>query len=151
MAITYSATSLKRLEGVHPDLRRVFMRYAKDAAPEDDIIIIQGTRTKEEMWVNYGKGRTVAQCAAKGVPAKYAKPTEPKVTWLNDPLMSNHRIHSDGFGHAVDAAPYPIDWNNLARFRRMVVGIKAAAKAEGVAIVSGADWTKPDLPHTELA
>lgn len=151
MAITLGTRSLSRLEGVHPDLVRVFKRAALIALPEQDFTILEGVRSKEQMWVNYGKGRTVAQCAAKGVPAQYAKPKEAKVTWLNNPLMSNHRKHADGYGHAVDAAPYPIDWNDIPRFREMVKVIKSAAAQEGVKIVCGADWAKADLVHFELA
>jgi hypothetical protein len=73
-----------------------------------------------------------------------------KVTWLNNPLLSNHREHADGFGHAVDLAPFPIDWKDIDRFRRLTNLIKQAANMEGVGIVCGADWTTPDYPHVEL-
>ena len=33
-------------------------------------------------------GRTVAQCTAKGIPAKYAQPKLNKMTWLNNPFSS---------------------------------------------------------------
>jgi peptidoglycan L-alanyl-D-glutamate endopeptidase CwlK len=151
MSITLGARSLARMEGVHPDLVRVFKTAAKMATKEEDFTILEGVRSKEQMWINYGKGRTVAQCAAKGVPAKYSEPSAAKVTWLNNPLMSNHRAHADGFSHAIDAAPYPIDWKDIGRFKKMVALIKRAAAAEGVAISCGADWAKADFPHVELA
>lgn len=160
MAIILGKRSLSRLDGVHPDLVRVIKRAAAMATPEDDFTILEGVRTVEQMYVNYGKGRTVQQCQAKGVPAKYARPTEAKVTWLSNPLMSNHRRLADGYGRAVDAAPYPIDWNNLARFERMALLILRAAAAEGVAVRWGADWDRDgkfrergetDSPHFELA
>lgn len=102
-----------------------------------DFVVIQGVRTKAQMWENYGKGRTAAQCLAKGVPAQYAKPTLPKVTWLANPLMSNHRVHADGFGHAVDIVPFPVDWNSERKFNDIAAAMKRAAHLEGVKIVWG--------------
>lgn len=73
------------------------------------------------------------------------------MTWLANPFNSNHRKMEDGFGHAVDLAPYPIDWNNLARFKALASLMKSAAHQEGVSIAAGADWAKADFPHFELA
>lgn len=150
MSITLGARSLSRLAGVHPALVRVVKRAAELAHPAEDFTVIEGVRSKQQMWANYGKGRTVAECRSKGVPASYAQPKERKVTWLNDPLMSNHRLHPDGYGHAVDLAPYPIDWNDFDRFRDLVALMKKAAIHEGVRMRCGADFSTPDLPHFEL-
>lgn len=144
--------SLARLQGVHPDLVRVVKRAALLATPQQDFTVLEGVRTREQMCINWGKGRTVAQCIAKGVPGSYAQPSVAKVTWLNNPFSSNHAAKADGYGHAVDLAPYPIDWNDLARFKAMGALIKAAAHQEGVAVVYGGDWVKSkDWPHVELA
>jgi len=160
MAITLGQRSLARLDGVHPDLLRVVKRAAAMADARDDFTVLDGTvRTREQAWANWGKGRTAAQCAAKGVPIGYAKPGEAKVTWLANPLSSKHVPKADGFSHAVDLAPFPIDWTDLARFDRLAALMIAAAKAEKVAIRWGADWDrdgKPrergetDSPHFEL-
>lgn len=150
--ITLGTRSLNNLRGVHPDLVRVIKRAASIATPAQDFTVIEGVRTREQMCVNYGKGRTAAQCVAKGVPAQYANPTLAKVTWLNNPFASNHGVKADGYGHACDIMPYPIDWNDVKRIMALVALMKDAAKAEGVAIVCGADWdTSPDLDHFELA
>lgn len=160
MGIVLGSRSLSRLVGVHPDLVRVFKRAAAMAKPEEDFTILEGVRTVEQMYINYGKGRTAKQLTAKGVPAKYAAPKEAKVTWLNNPLMSNHRKMPDGFGRAIDAAPYPIDWNDIGRFERLALLIFRAAAAEGVKVRWGADWDndgnfrergETDSPHFELA
>ncbi len=148
--ITLGTRSLDRLQGVHPDLIRVVKRAAAMADPADDFTVLQGVRSREEMAQNYGKGRTAAECVAKGVPAKYSEPSKAKVTWLADPYKSPHRVHADGLGHAVDLAPFPIDWNDFARFKRVMALMKHAAAAEGVAIECGGDWSKPDLPHFQL-
>lgn len=144
--IVLSSKSLEKLTGVHQDLVRVVIRAAKIADKADDFTIIEGVRSKERMWENWGKGRTVEQCKARGVPIQYAKPSLAKVTWLNNPLMSNHRKREDGFGRAVDCAPFPIDWTDLGRFKRMRELFKRAADLEevGIRFIDG-DW-----PHIEL-
>jgi peptidoglycan L-alanyl-D-glutamate endopeptidase CwlK len=159
MAITLGRLSLSRLEGVHPDLVRVVKRAAIMAEKRDDFSVLEGVRTREQCYTNWGKGRTAAQCKAASVPVDFAKPREAKVTWLANPLSSKHFPRGDGYSHAVDLAPFPLDWNDLARFDRIAVLMFAAAKAEGVAIRWGADWDrdgKPrergetDSPHFEL-
>lgn len=146
MTIILGARSLSRLEGVHPDLVRVVKRAALLATPEQDFTVLQGLRTREECCVNYGKGRTAAECIAKGVPASYAQPHELKVTWLADPFKSKHVD-----GKAVDLAPWPIDWHDMGRFKALATLMRSAAHQEGVAIVCGIDWVKsPDPGHFEL-
>ena len=159
MAIKFSKTSLERLKGVHPDLLKVVYKAAELATKEEDFMVLEGVRSKEQMMINYGKGRTAAQLAAKGIPAKYAKPGVAKVTWLNDPFNSNHRINSDGYGHAVDLAPYPLDWNDSKRFTKLAELMFRAEKATGINIRWGRDWNEngryeekgeTDGPHFEL-
>ena len=146
---TLSQRSLDNLKGVHPSLVRVVKRAITTTG--QDFLVVQGVRSKEQMWENYGKGRTVAQCAAKGVPAIYAKPSLAKVTWLNDPLKSNHRVHADGYGHAVDLVPFPVDWNSLPKFHVIASAMKQAALAEGVRISWGGEWSgTKDYPHFEI-
>jgi peptidoglycan L-alanyl-D-glutamate endopeptidase CwlK len=139
------------MQGVHPDLIRVIKRAAMLADPIHDFTVIEGVRTREQMCVNYGKGRTAAQCVAKGVPANYAQPKLAKVTWLNDPFKSNHGVHADGYGHACDIMPFPIDWNDLTRIKALGALMLSASHQEGVPIVWGGNWTKPDWDHFELA
>lgn len=151
---------VERLDGVHPDLVRVIMRAAGMAKPGEEFFVLEGVRSKEQMMVNYGKGRTASQCEAKGVPGRYAQPKAAKVTWLSNPFMSNHRRRADGYGRAADLAPEPLDWNDTGRFDRLAALMFRAASIEGVAIRWGADWDgdgKPrergesDSPHFELA
>ncbi len=151
MSITLGNRSLDRLEGVHPDLAKVVKRAAELATSAEDFTVLEGLRSHEQMCVNYGKGRTVAECLAKGVPAKFSEPGKAKVTWLANPFNSMHRKHDDGYGWAVDLAPYPIDWNDFGRFRKIMALMKQAASSCGVSIRCGGDWDKPDLPHFELA
>lgn len=145
-------TSLERLTGVDERLVKVVKRAIQIS--KVDFSVLEGRRTIEQCYINYGKGRTAAQCVAKKVPAKYANPSAAKVTWLNNPLGSKHVI-----GKAVDLVPYPLDWNDLAKFDAIAKAMFAAAKELGVTIRWGADWDadgKPrergeyDSPHFEF-
>jgi len=60
---------------------------------------------------------------------------------------------------AVDVAPWPIDWDDIDRFRRFAWFVKGIAVARGIEIRMGADWdgdndiddqTFHDIPHFEL-
>jgi peptidoglycan LD-endopeptidase CwlK len=144
-----------RLIGVHPDLVRV-VEKANEALP---LFVIEGVRSDEQCYRNYGKGRTAAQCRAKGVPESYANPKVAKVTWLNNPLSSKHRKQTDGYSHAVDLGPVPLDWNNGKGFAAIAKAMLAAAKSLGIKIRWGADWNangkshekgETDSPHFEL-
>jgi peptidoglycan L-alanyl-D-glutamate endopeptidase CwlK len=141
MTYILSARSFKNLEGVHPKLVAVVGQAIQ--ITEQDFMVIEGVRTQarqDELWA---QGRT--------------KPG-PVVTWVKD--VSSHGIHEDGFGHAVDLCPYPVDWNDLSKFDAISKAMFAAASELGVKLRWGADWDqdgKPrergesDSPHFELA
>ena len=152
MAYNLSQRSLDKLVGVDERLQRVVKRAIQ--LSKQDFMVLEGIRTREQCMINYGKGRTVAQCVAKGVPAKYAQPKVAKVTWLNNPFASKHVT-----GKAVDLVPYPVDWNDLKKFDLIAQAMLQAAKELGVPVRWGADWDndgKPrergesDSPHFEI-
>ena len=89
--------------------------------------------------VNYGKGRTVAQCTAKGIPAEYAQPKLNKVTWLNNPFSSKHC-----YGKAVDLLI-----GKLSKFDEIAKAMFQAAKQLGVSIRWGADWNSNGRPMVD--
>ena len=138
-----SERSLNSLKGVNPNLVKVVERAIE--LTEQDFLVLEGVRSKEQCYINYGKGRTAAQCSAKGVPTNYAQPSLSKVTWLNNPLASKHVT-----GNAVDLVPYPINWNTISKFTTISKAMKQAAKELGVDLEWGGDWTKKDYPHFEL-
>ena len=138
-----SERSLKSLEGVNPNLVKVVERAIE--LTEQDFLVLEGVRSKEQCYINYGKGRTAAQCSAKGVPTNYAQPSLSKVTWLNNPLASKHVT-----GNAVDLVPSPVDWKTISKFTTISKAMKQAAKELGVDLEWGGDWTKKDYPHFEL-
>jgi peptidoglycan L-alanyl-D-glutamate endopeptidase CwlK len=132
MAFSLSARSLKALEGVHPDLVRVVKRAIQ--ITEQDFLVTEGVRTPERQRELYAQGRS--------------KPGR-KVTWT---LVSNHFVKADGFGHAVDLCPFPVDWSDTAKFAAIAKAMKKAAMLEKVAIIWGGSWrSSPDSPHFELA
>jgi peptidoglycan L-alanyl-D-glutamate endopeptidase CwlK len=92
---------------VHPRLCAVVERAIEISAV--DFKVVEGVRSDEQAYANFGKGRTAAQCRAAGCPEIHAAPKLPKVTWLANPLNTNHRKQRDGFGHAVDLLPAPYD------------------------------------------
>ena len=130
MSFKYSQKSLERLNTCHPDLQRLF----NEAIKHVDITIIDGVRTKEqqEEYVKTGKSKT---------------------------MNSKHLKQADGYSHAVDAMPFPIDWNNTSRNYLFAGFIKGLAVSMGINIRMGADWdgdfdtkdqTFNDVPHFEL-
>lgn len=152
MTYNLSQRSLDRLVGVDERLQRVVKRAIE--LSKQDFMVLEGVRTRQQCMTNYGKGRTIAQCVAKDVPAQYANPNAAKVTWLNDPFASKHVT-----GKAVDLVPYPVDWNDLKKFDVIAKAMLQAAKELGVAVRWGADWDgdgKPrergesDSPHFEV-
>lgn len=141
--------SLSRLEDVHEDIRRVTMRAI--GLTSVDFVVTQGRRTVEEQYELYGKGRTAEDLAKNKVPARYARPSERKVTWT---IRSNHVL-----GRAVDLAPFvdgSVNYDNDGRLNLwppIAQAMKQAAKELGVRIRWGGDWgsAKRDRPHFELA
>lgn len=151
------AQSEAHLVGVHPSLVKVVRRAIVITAV--DFKVIEGVRSDERALINWGKGRTAADLMAKGFLAKYAQPNLAKVTWLKNPLATQHRKQPDGFGHAVDLLPAPYDWKAEAPFNAVAEAMLAAAHELGVHIRWGADWDEDgvhrergetDSPHFEL-
>jgi peptidoglycan L-alanyl-D-glutamate endopeptidase CwlK len=61
---------------------------------------------------------------------------------------------------AIDAVPYPIDWDDIERMRAFAFFVKGVAAGLGYNVRLGADWngnftnkdqTFHDLPHMEFA
>lgn len=138
-----SERSLNSLKGVDERLVKIVKRAIQ--ITEQDFIVIEGLRTREQMMINYGKGRSIAELAKHGIPASYAKPKEAKVTWLSNPFSSKH-----GKGLAVDIVPNPVDWSDISKFKKINEAMQAAAKEFGIKLSYGGDWTKKDYPHWEL-
>lgn len=139
MSYKLSQKSLDKMRGVDPRLVRVVTRAIE--LTTQDFSVLCGVRTREEQTELYTQGRT--------------KPG-PVVTWT---MQSRHMVASDGYGKAVDLVPYPLDWNDLAKFDAISRAMFKAADELNVAIRWGADWDQDgiarengesDSPHFEL-
>lgn len=140
MGFSLGAGSRARLVGVHPDLVRVVNRAIQ--LTTQDFTVLCGVRTKAEQADLYAQGRT--------------KPGR-IVTWT---MSSRHIPQADGFGHAVDLVPYPLEWDNAAAFDAIAVAMLRAGREQRVPIRWGKNWDmddtpgeagETDSPHFELA
>lgn len=131
--------SLDNLIGVHPIMVRV-VKLAIDIT-DQDFTVIEGVRRveRQKMLVATGKSKT---------------------------MNSRHLIQADGYGHAVDLAPYvdgAILWTDTSRFRRIAKAVFSAAEQVSVRVRWGNDWdgdgievgpdpdeSFADWPHFEL-
>ena len=141
MTYSLSHRSLNSLTGVHPDLVAVVKRAIE--ITEQDFVVIEGLRTQSRQDELWAQGRT--------------KPG-PIVTWTKD--ASSHGVGSDGYGHAVDMCPAPVDWSDLKKFDAIADAMFTSASELGVKLRWGADWDmdgnlrergESDSPHFELA
>lgn len=130
MMYKYGKSSQARLDTCHPDIQKLFNELIKDW----DISIICGHRTEDEQNAAVAKGAS--------------KTPYPK---------SKHNAYPS---IGIDAALYPIDWNDTGRHYMFVGMVKQKAKDLGIKIRCGADWdgdndtddqTFNDLVHFELA
>jgi len=131
--------SRETLKGVHPDLVRVIEKAI--SISKQDFTVLEGVRTKQRQQELYAQGRSKPGAI---------------VTWT---LNSRHFIQRDGWGHAVDLVPWPVDWNTLSKFDAVADAMFRASKELGTPIRWGADWDRDgnprergetDSPHFEL-
>ena len=68
-------------------------------------------------------------------------------------LKSRHipQTNISGYGEACDIAPYPVDYKDLNRFRKLSEHILKKAQQLNIPITWGGTWkTLVDMPHYEL-
>ncbi len=117
----FGGRSLRNLADAHPDIQRVM----KAAIADFDFMVLQSSRTMEEQEADFAKGVS-------------------KAHWLQSP-------HDFSPSYAVDCCPYPVNWNNIARFADMSRVILTHAKALGVDLTWGGSWKSiKDFPHFEM-
>lgn len=140
MTFKFGDKSMRMLTGVHPDLVRVVHRALSYQVM--DFSVRDGVRTLETQKRLYQSGASKT-------------------------MRSKHLKQEDGYGHAVDLYPYPLNmkmvnkgyWPEIIRFGRLAGLMDVAAYEEGVAIEWGCDWdddgqtldhTFFDAPHFQL-
>lgn len=136
----FGAKSIQNLVGVHPQLVSVVQAVMHMQVM--DFSVNEGVRTRERqtLLVAQGKSKT---------------------------MDSKHLVQADGFGHAVDLYPYPVnmplvhkgDAREIFRFGQLCGLMLSEAKRQGVLLVNGADWDSDgqtldhtffDAPHFQL-
>lgn len=134
---SFSKKSLEKLNTADEKLQRLF----KEVIKEIDITVIFGHRTPEEQFELFKQGR-------KFVNNEWVK-TGKTVTNLDGiNKKSNHNYYPS---KAVDIAPYPIDWNDIERFKLLASIIKRKALELGINVQWGGDWQSfKDYPHWEI-
>jgi len=96
--------SMNKLMGVHSDLVAVVERAIE--LTTQDFMVLEGVRSEQRQRELYGQGRSAADLIAVGVGPALSNPSAKGVTRTR---KSIHFVLNDGFGHAVDLYPYPID------------------------------------------
>lgn len=125
----WDARSLRNLQGIHPDLRRVMDRTLQEAPFA--FVVTEGLRTvaRQEELVRIGASKTMNSRHITG----HAVDLVPYVDVDKDGKVETEEMYAWPLYHKL--APY----------------IKSAATKEGVDIVWGGDWrTFKDGPHWEL-
>ena len=123
----FSQRSLNNLRGVHPDLVACVVACLYRYTPVD-FAVIEGMRGIE----------------------RQKKLVEAGKSWTMD---SYHLMQEDGWGHAVDLAPWingTIPWGNPKPFEDIAQAMEMAAKYLMVKIPWGGDCKQNDSPHYQL-
>lgn len=125
----FSEASKKHLDTCHPDLQKLMNEVIKWY----DCTILCGHRGEDDQNKAFANGNS-------------------KLEW---PSGKHNSLPSK----AVDAAPFPLDWNDIKRFYHFIGFVKGIAKGLRIDIRCGLDWDSDndfkdqkfnDLPHIEL-
>lgn len=126
MSIVLSQKNLQKLEGAHPDLRKVILRAAQLSSLDFTVLEVQRTLARQKTLVASGASKT---------------------------MKSRHIPSADGFSRAVDLAPLDggqVSWA-WPLYYKLAAVMKQAAHDLGVPIEWGGDWrTFKDGPHWQL-
>ena len=115
----FGKRSMDNLEGVHP----LLVDWALELVTIMDCSVVSGVRTLTEQ----------RELVAQG---------------MSKTMNSKHIVQPNGYGEALDLAPYPIDWNNTRSFDVLAgVGLGLAFKM-GIPIRWGGDWDR-DMDVTD--
>lgn len=117
---TFGKRSLKNLKTCDERLQKICF----EAIKEIDFAVLCGHRGKEEQNKAFREGKSQ--------------------------LVYPQSKHNTLPSVAVDLAPYPIDWNNIERFRVLKNIIFRKADELGVSLIWGGDWSFGDFPHYEI-
>ncbi len=127
----YSKSSKRKLETCDVDLQILFNEIIKHR----DCTVVSGMRTPQEQLELYKKGRL----GNKG-------PIVTNVDGYNKKSKHNHNPSL-----AADVVPYPIDWNDIDRFKEFGNFVQGVAVGLGLKIEWGGNWRNfKDYPHYQI-
>ena len=118
---TFGFKSKERLQQCHPNLQKIALEMIK----EMDITILCGHRNEADQNQAFISGHS-------------------KLQW---PRSKHNKTPS----LAVDIAPYPVDWHDIARFDKMCDLAQEVADRLNIKIRLGRSFSFRDYPHIELA
>jgi len=125
---TYSQTSEERLKSCHADLRIVFYEMIR----KFDHTIIYGYRSPEEQFELFKRGRK----EENGI---WVIENKLEIVTYKDGY-ENKSEHNYEPSNALDAAPYPINWNDRERMCYFAGHIMERADKHGIKLTWGGDW-----------
>lgn len=120
-----TAPAQARLDLAHPQLKKLFAACLADpACPPFTVLDSQRGRQAQEKAFSLGNSKAhFGQSAHNWTPAL-----------------------------ALDVVPYPIDWDNLVRFKALGKFVTAKAATLGIPISWGGAWKSfKDYPHYEMS
>lgn len=126
---SYSIRSRNNLYTCCLKLQKIFLEVIR----EYDCTILEGHRNKRAQSNAFKNGKS----------------------HLKYPKSKHNKFPSD----AIDATPYPIDWNDIKRFYHFAGYVKGIAHSLGLEIIWGGDWDNDysfkdqafnDLVHYEV-
>lgn len=127
---TFGTKSKASLEKCHPKIQEVL----NEAIKETDFVVMDSMRGRDDQNRAYAAGKSKA---------KFGESAHNYVPAI-----------------AVDIAPYPVDWDDRARFSALAKVVLRIAKAKGIPLRWGGDWNMDgenkgdkdnwDMPHFEL-
>lgn len=112
MSFKLSNKSLNKLTNVHPDLVRVVKKAIEISTT--DFSVTEGERSLAQQQANVKKG-------------------------VSQTLKSKHLKQDDGYVHAVDLVPYPVNWD-LNAFYPIANAMQQAAEALNIKVRWGGCW-----------
>lgn len=116
----FSGTSLNCFGSLHPKLQTIL----EEAITIIDFAIICGHRGEIDQAKAYLSGKS-----------KLKWPTSRHNSWPSE---------------AADLVPFPVDWQDEAKFKRLADILIGIGKQHGVPLTWGGDWLMRDLVHFEL-
>lgn len=118
----FSKQSKAKLATCHKDLQIIM----EDVIKIIDITVLCGHRGEKEQNEAFAKGTS-------------------KLKWPESK-------HNKNPSHAVDIAPYPLDWQNILAFKELGAIVKSVASSKGISIKWGGDFkgSFKDYPHYQL-